>query len=617
MSGINAQVAELSWLLRDGSCYSIPIYQRRYAWRAEGKGHPLDDLWEDVRTTLQRKRDGQHYMHFFGPLVVISSAIPGIFFLVDGQQRLTTMILLVRAIREWAQTRGFLSLVAKADAFLLSGQPGLPDDRRLKLVPSRDDRDELLSILGLRADSSSDGLLSQVFNWLKRRVQDDYVAGWKDSDAEQNLADLLDVVASRFQMVRIEIGGDEYAYEIFHSLNTKGTPLAESDKVKNYCFMKLSALGEGELDAIHRDIWEAMAREVCAGDVSSSGFEAATLDRFLLVFLWIAWRGDFGQRQVYGEFKRYFESRLPRTEKGLDRSAEPAITKALLTELKTDYAPAFAIVRHPLKLLVLPQEKPLRDAIARLRHLGCGEDVDYLLVELLRNYLHFNRPVPAAVRSVYTITSYFIWRRLCRMSAKAHNRIFSSIARNLRNERLSCAIQTMDQFVESLSRDLIVLTADDRWPDQRDDLREQLIQGGQYRGRSADFVKHILWYLEKGVMDGEPDGSLSVEHVFPGTPSDEWRLLLGENEYRLMEQRANGLPNLTLLESNEPPLQNEAGNLVFTAKRNVYAKSGIQLTKDLCALTEWRPGQLEARADDLVKRIGQLWPRPKLGEQIL
>jgi hypothetical protein len=275
MQGIHAQVAELSWLLRDGSCYTVPLYQRRYAWRAEGKGHPLDDLWEDVRTTLQRKRDGQHYMHFFGPLVVISSSVAGLFFLVDGQQRLTTMIVFVKALREAAQQRGFIAMVAKADAFLLSGQPGLPDERRLKLIPARDDREDLLAILGLRAAANTDGLIFQAFNWLKRRIQDDFVAGWNDKESEQNLSDVFDVVTSRFQMVRIEIGGDEYAYEIFHSLNTKGTPLAESDKVKNYCFMKMSPLGEAELDAFHRDVWETMAHECCRGDSGKNLAESA------------------------------------------------------------------------------------------------------------------------------------------------------------------------------------------------------------------------------------------------------------------------------------------------------------------------------------------------------
>jgi hypothetical protein len=212
---------------------------------------------------------------------------------------------------------------------------------------------------------------------------------------------------------------------------------------------------------------------------------------------------------------------------------------------------------------------------------------------------------------VLLITSYFIWRRLCRLSGKAHNRIFSSVAQFLRTERLAGEITSMDQFTVLLSRRLVELTGDDRWPDPRRDLREQLIQGDQYRGRSADFVKHTLWYLEKGSMDGEPDGSLSVEHIFPDKADDEWRLSLNDNDLQLMRQRKNGLPNLTLLESNEPPLQNRAGNHVFAVKkRDAYAESGVQMTRDLCGVAEWTPKQLETRADDLVARICRLWPRP-------
>jgi hypothetical protein len=418
-------------------------------------------------------------------------------------------------------------------------------------------------------------------------------------------------------MVRIEIGGDEYAYEIFHSLNTKGTPLAESDKVKNYCFMKLRPLGESELDALHRDVWETMARDACKGEKARNDTESAILDRFLLVFLFLSWRSDFGERQVYGEFKRYFESLLPRTEKGLDRSNEPAVMKELLTELMSEYAPAFAIARHPDALLVLPQEGPLRKAILRLRHLGCGEDADYLLVELLRNYLRLDRPVAAAVRSVNIITSYFIWRKLCRVSLKPHNRIFSTVSRALRSERMAGSIQTVDDFAKSLSQNLIQPPREsiDRWPYVQGDLREQLILGGQYKGKNApDFVKHILWYLEQKGMDSEPGGSLAVEHVFPQAAESHWREMLGENDYRLMEQRADGLPNLTLLETNEPALQNEAGNRPFLEKRTVYAKSAVQMTKDLCAFQSWGPKQIEKRADELVRRICDVWPRPEDAE---
>ncbi len=198
-------------------------------------------------------------------------------------------------------------------------------------------------------------------------------------------------------------------------------------------------------------------------------------------------------------------------------------------------------------------------------------------------------------------------------AAKAHNRIFSSVARNLRNGRLAGEIKTMDDFVAVLSEQLVQLPrdSDDRWPDAHADLRHQLIRGGQYRGRSADFIKHILWYLDKGAMNGEPHGSLAVEHIFPQTPDDQWRASLTDNDYRLMEQRADGLPNLALLEANEPPLQNEAGNKPFPDKRTTYAKSGVQMTKDLCTYTSWGPTQIEMRADELVRLICRLWPRPE------
>jgi Protein of unknown function DUF262/Protein of unknown function (DUF1524) len=616
MSGINAHKTEFSTVLGPGRCYTIPIYQRHYAWKDDRNSHPLQDLWEDIRTTLQRKRDGQHYFHFFGPLVVISGSETNLFFLVDGQQRLTTILLLIKALRDHALELGVTGLVAEAEMFLLNGQPGMPDDRRLKLVPARVDRDELLGVLQLAPSNPHSGLIEDAHAWLSRQIRDSFITGWKPEEAERNLTDLLDVVTRRFQTVWIEIGGDEYAYEIFHSLNTKGTPLAESEKVKNLCFMKMRPLGDAALVDLHRNVWERMAAECARGD-DGPARESVVLDRFLLVYLWIAWKGDFGPRQIYGEFKNYFETnRCPPVDGRRDTNLEPDAMRQLLVELSSEYAPAYAIIRHPA-LLVLPQEAPLRRAVERLRHLGCGDDADYLLLELGRCYLAWNRPVADAIRAVETLTSYFIWRRLCGISTKQHNRIFSQVGKELRRARLAGNVREMGSFADLLARQLIDLPAtDDRWPDTQSDLRQKLILGGQYRQRAADFIKHILWYLERGSMTDEPPGALSIEHIFPDptTPApDGWRQELNDDELRLMEQRANGLPNLTLLESNEPALQNEAGNRPFSRKRDVYARSQFQMTRNLCAFQRWGPREIERRADELVRRICQLWPRPETG----
>ena len=527
MTGINAHKTEFSTVLGPGRCYTIPIYQRHYAWKDERTSHPLQDLWEDLRTTLQRKRDGQQYFHFFGPLVVISGSETNLFFLVDGQQRLTTVLLLIKALRDHALALSLTSLVADAEMFLLNGQPGMPDDRRLKLVPARVDRDELLGVLQLAPAKPHSGLIEDAHGWLSRQIRDTFITGWRPEDSERNLADLLDVVTRRFQTVWIEIGGDEYAYEIFHSLNTKGTPLAESEKVKNLCFMKMRPLGDAALVDMHRNVWERIAAE-CSRGTDGPARESAVLDRFLLVYLWLSWKGDFGPRQIYGEFKSYFENvRCPRTDGRRDTTHEPDAMKSLLVELASEYAPAYAVIRHP-SLLGLPQEAPLRQAIERLRHLGCGDDADYLLLELGRCYLAWDRPVADAVRAVEVLTSYFIWRRLCGISTKQHNRIFSQVARELRRIRISGSITQMSGFTDALSDQLVGLpaTSDDRWPDVQLDLRHKLVLGGQYRRKTADFIKHVLWYLEKGSMSDNPAGDLSVEHIFPNpdaaTP-DGWR----------------------------------------------------------------------------------------------
>jgi uncharacterized protein with ParB-like and HNH nuclease domain len=233
----------------DGSKQNlIPLFQRGYSWDRDN----WQTLWDDI---LVQYEAGPESNHFMGAIVSfpVRTVPVGVnkHLIIDGQQRLTTLALLLCALRTQLDARD----AARVDDYLINRHYEGQD--RLKLVPTqkRDDRKAFLSLVERRtADAGSHSM---------REAHDFFCSRLKDTDSNGDPLDVARLLASiehSLQVVLINLGDTDDPYLIFESLNHKGEPLKQADLVRNYVLMKFphSLHGGGEQEKIYLELWEPM-----------------------------------------------------------------------------------------------------------------------------------------------------------------------------------------------------------------------------------------------------------------------------------------------------------------------------------------------------------------------
>jgi hypothetical protein len=522
------------------------------------------------------------------------------FDLVDGQQRLTTLVLTYHAVHAVA-AQYELPLNSRSQDLLLRGRPGEPFELRSRLIPSEEDRRALAAILMSQDALSSGHAISDAFKQLRTVIEIEYVNNANfDNDARvANLELLLEVLKTSFTFIGIVIDSDDHAYEIFHSLNAKGTPLAESEKIKNYCFMQLARQqADAQVHEIHNAVWVPMCR-IALGDEFGQRQEAVQLDDFLRTYLWIAYKNEVGNARLYGEFERFLSDKSESQKTPIDY-----FVQLTLVELRDQYAPAYAAVVRPAQGLTRPHEPPIAEALDRIRDFAVGNDANYLLVEIIRQYGRTHRSlkdVQSVIAAIQVLLSYCVWRKLCGRKGKQLNRIMSTAAQVIRN-----GAGDLSQVAGMLQAHLASLNGKEGWPSQ-DDLVYRL-QYEELDGSNRQFSKRILACLNADKINAFVGDDIELEHIFPQGPHEEWKTTLGDSNFRQMERMQGSLANLTLLEAG---MQSAAGNRGFNHKKAVYQKSSMQMTCDLWSYLEWDAASIESRAKLMAEHICRLWPKPE------
>ena len=246
---MQAQPKTIRDILHTGDQYIIPLFQRYYSW--------TKDHWERLRMDVWAlMENGAKPVHFLGPLVcTLPPRLPGnssTFQLIDGQQRITTLTILLAAIRDVARSRGLNDFADEVteDYLLFKRKQG---DDRYKVLPRLGDRQVLTAMIeGHDMSAFSDSPVFEAWKYFHRHVQH-----LSRKDTEKQLVKLLDVITTRLNLVAVLIDG-ENPYEIFDSLNSTGLPLKESDLVRNFVFMEIPSAKQQEFDDQHWKPFETM-----------------------------------------------------------------------------------------------------------------------------------------------------------------------------------------------------------------------------------------------------------------------------------------------------------------------------------------------------------------------
>ncbi len=554
---MKAVEAHLLPFLRGTQQLRIPIYQRTYSWTRS----QVDQLWRDILRVAQDPAPS----HFIGSIVYIQdkmapmSAIPELL-VIDGQQRLTTLTLLIIALRRAikASPADYDVTAEELDDYYLRNPHG-KDQLRYKLLLTQRDHDTLRALLNdLEPPTHGSSRIVENYRFLEEQFNRPGV----DLNAVYHGLAKLTIVD-----IRLERGTDNPQL-IFESLNSTGLDLSQADLIRNFVLMDLQP---AQQEHLFTSYWQPMEHRLAQTDGGS------LFDRFMRDYLTIQTDKIPNIALVYDVFKAYV------------RAQGGTPTSAILADVE----------RHSRHFHALASATSSDDQIRRSLQAINQLEVNVAYPFLMRVYDDYSRDVlanPDLATILRLVESYVFRRAVCAIPTNTLNRTFAA---------LYSAIDPTD-YVGSLRRAFARMTSYRRFPTD-EEFRTMLQVRDVYNFRSRSY---LLRKLETGDhVEPLTAPKITIEHIMPQRvdQSPEWQAMLGPNWQEVHAKYLHTLGNLTLTGYNP-----ELSNKPFLAKRD-YKPGGFadshfhRLNRSLAHLDHWNAATIEARAAELADLAVKVW----------
>ena len=599
--------------------YIIPAYQRPYVWNEEDQWAPL---WDDiVRVSESHLGVGSKRFasHFLGAVVfeLIQASSAGITELdvIDGQQRLTTLQLLLDSVEEILADLGHDEHAERIEELILNKQSaykGKPE--RFKLWPSQANRAEIAHAMDPGNEPASgecgqiegahDFFKSEATRWLKGLSDADGVVppGDESSRAEQ----LTETLASRLVVVAIDLTGDDDAQLIFETLNDRGTPLLKADLIKNWVFRRGQKLG-ADVDKWSRTIWEDFDTDWWREEITQGRMSRSRVDIFLHYWLTMRLRDEVKQELVFRTFTGYAEPLMhdvASAEIFLSELRKDANTYRGLGALGADTV-AGRFRSRVIEAMELAATTPIFLWVVSENH---GLPDDQLTIGL------------------DALESWVVRRTLLQLTSKDINKLVVALLKALAEVPADQAGNTIRKFLSQQTAGTREWPSDERFIAEIGKLK---MYGNVKQGRIAV----VLGAVEAHKRSLDPKygavslpGGLTVEHIMPQKWREHWKtvppLTLDEEQKR--DKYVHTIGNLTLVTqslnsslSNRPWTDSEAiglagGGQAGKGKWSVLDQFNLLvLNKEVLEhRTAWTEHDIVARAARLATAITKVWPGP-------
>jgi uncharacterized protein with ParB-like and HNH nuclease domain len=552
--------------------YLLPHFQREYSWEKEN----WQTLFSDVQAIYESYNPDQEPEHFMGTLVVINDGTRNgtisAFKLVDGQQRLTTISLLLCAL--YRLCRESHPETAKKIQKLLTN-PDEQGDYFFKLLPTTKygDRAAYTSILrGDEAAPNTESRIPEAFNFLFEQLKDRLNAG--EIDPNRYFVALTNCL----QVVFINLDQKERPYEIFESLNAKAKPLSPADLVRNYIAMRLP---ETKQEEIFNKYWtkiDDLLQEKRTVGKSRLGELTAFLRHYLAMLT-----GTLpNERHVYERFR-------DRMEREFKEHADFVGELAILHRFANYYDHLLRPDNEP--------DKAIREQLKRLNTLEVSTAYPFLL-QMYDAWKQEALSRADMLVGLQIIENYLVRRYLTGEQTNYLNKMFPTLWPQL----------DPNQFTSSLQQALLSRNYPSDSRIRQFIYTEGLYKGNQVKEKTALILETINRHLSKGSgAITMLDGSSTIEHIMPQTLSDAWKKHLGADWEKVYREYLNTLGNLTLVTQE---WNTAMSNETFEKKRAILAHHGLRLNSDYFSLASarWNEAAIKKRADFLAEQILEIWP---------
>ncbi len=559
---MDAQKGNIFEILNGTRQFIIPVYQRLYSW-----GMPqCERLWDDIVAMEKLNKQG----HFVGSIVNIAEkAMPtGVqkFMIIDGQQRITTLILMLIALRDVAIQNNDESInPIKIENMLLKNQyeEGLD---RYKLLLTENDRDILIDLIESRPPAKDK----------KSRLIDSYNFFMKKIASKELALDKVYESIGKLQIVNVTLDRiDDDAQAIFESLNSTGKELSESDLIRNFILMGLDTR---EQTYIYENYWRPLE------NLFADNFDESLMDSFFRDYLTMKLSRIPSKRNVYEEFKNYYRS----STYDIRGLAENLLTHAGF------YTNIIFASHEDIEI------KRLYKDIVDLRM-----EVSYPFLLHINQDLENQKISKDEFKEILRLCiSYVLRRSVVGIPTNSLNKTFATMYNYI----------NPDDYLNSVKAFFILQESYKEFPKNLE-FTKALATKDLYNTRNRNYILRSLEnYDNKSPVIIE---NCTIEHIMPQNKnlSPEWKEDLGPNWKIIQENYLHTLGNLTLTAYNS-----EMSDLPFKRKMDMkggFKESAFRLNRDILGLDSWDEDSIKNRANNLAQIAIEAWPYPKLTDEEL
>lgn len=559
---------EMLFRLLDGGDkrFVIPVYQRPYSWKKAN----CELLIKDLLNLSKRNDDATH---FFGSIVYVVNNIGSCneYIIIDGQQRITTISLLLLAIRNYITEKQLdigINPNKITTSYLTDEYADSAKKLKLKLVQGDDDAyDRLIE----KSQPISNNNVTVNYNYFYEILS---------SSSKEDIKGLYDAIR-KLIIVNISLNphnGDDPQL-IFESLNSTGLDLEEADKIRNYVLMKMPS---AQQERIYKNYWEKLEKKVSKEDIN----------KFIRHYLAVKTRELANENKLYFAFKSY-------REKNNSLQIEDILSDILI----------YADFYNQIKNAKISDRISYLNAIARINKL----EVNTIMPLLFDLFYAKNQALLTEEEMtvcVSVIESYIARRIVCGLPTSALNKIFVGMGAEIQRY----INKNGATFVDALKYSILSKTGKSRFPTDHD-FAEKFVAYELYNAK-PNTRKYFFERLENynnreriAVEEQIDNGELTIEHIMPQTLTREWKESLGDKWELIHSKYIDTVGNLTLTAYNS-----DYSNLMFARKKTLTDKgfdySKLSLNTYVKTCDTWTETEIIKRAELLSSWAEKIWQTP-------
>ena len=584
---MEVNIMNLQTLFQKPVCYQVPVFQRPYVWSDQEQWDPL---WADVQSTAEggiQTLDEPPVAHFLGAIVLqqqphrsseIESRV-----VIDGQQRLTTLQLLLDAARGVFERRGYEVQKRRLSNLVFNGDEYWDDDEdnKFKVWPTDSDQEAFKYTMNSSvptADDYAESRIAQAHAFFETQIEQ-----WlneRPEDGDISARALQDTLAHRLEVVVIDLNRDEQPNVIFETLNARGTPLLHSDLIKN---MILLQAGIGVDSDRATELW-GFTDEWWREEIRIGRSRRPRIDIFLNYWLTMRTSQDITLDNVYPEFRKYHEN--------LKETDAIGMIASDLSRVGQKYRDIEEV--NNLDISTFLRRRKVMETSANTP----------VILWLLTSGI----PQEQIKKGLLALESHVVRRMVVRISTAGYNLLMIRLIQRLKRTDKRFAGDTIVDYLKNQTATF------GRWPDDSE-LEDAFVNKPLYRLLTRARLRMVLEGIEEKLRTVRSESQdvpcrLTVEHIMPQQWRKSWPFPSGDTEAGdNRDTLVHSIGNLTLVNRR---LNSSLSTAPWQEKRAAIAQhSTLFLNKmliDEAPLLQWDEDEIMARGRRLFQVAISIWP---------